>query len=223
MQSCPVQPRFRRPFPDRVVAAIRLDATVYEEVEHDEEAMGQAFWVVVLAALAQGIGALQAPSVPTLVGALFGLSLVGILGWVVGTAVIWMIGVKLMQCTSDFAELMRTIGFASAPKILMMFGVLPLGPVSWVLAAGVSILSIVATVIAVRQALDINTQRSVLVCVIAMLVGLAFAVALGTILGVGLGLTGTETAEIPLPTGVPQPEGTITPESVSLASLLGLA
>lgn len=221
MQSCPVQPQFRRPFADRVVAAIRLDATVYEEVEHDEEAMGQAFWVVVLAALAQGIGALQAPSVPALVGALFGLSLVGILGWVVGTAVIWLIGVKLMQCTSDFAELMRTIGFASAPKILMMFGVLPLGPINWALAVAVSILSIVATVIAVRQALDITTQRSVLVCVIAMLVGLAFAVTLGTLLGVGLGLTGTETADGPLPSPIPNPEATEVP--TSLMSLLGLA
>ena len=221
MQSCPVQPQFRRPFADRVVAAIRLDATVYEEVEHDEEAMGQAFWVVVLAALAQGIGALQAPSVPALVGALFGLSLVGILGWVVGTAVIWLIGVKLMQCTSDFAELMRTIGFASAPKILMMFGVLPLGPINWALAVAVSILSIVATVIAVRQALDITTQRSVLVCVIAMLVGLAFAVTLGTILGIGLGLTGTETADGPLPSPIPNPEATEVPSS--LMNLLGLA
>lgn len=222
MQSCPVPPRFRRPFADRVVAAIRLDATVYDEVEHDEEAMGQAFWVVVLAALAQGIGAVQAPSVPALVGALFGLSLVGILGWVVGTAVIWLIGVKLMQCSSDFAELMRTIGFASAPKILMMFGVLPLGPVNWALAAAVSILSIVATVVAVRQALDITTQRSVLVCVIAMLVGLAFAVTLGTILGIGLGLTGMAPSDAPLPTIAPVPEATDLPDG-SMTSLLGLA
>ena len=211
MQSCPVPPQLRRPFPDRLVAAIRLDPTVYEEVEHDEEAMGQAFWIVVLSALAQGIGELQAPSIPALIGALFGLSLVGILGWVVGTAVIWLIGVRLMQCTSDFAELMRTIGFASAPKILMMFGVLPLGPGNWVLAAAVSILSIVATVIAVRQALDVNTNRAVLVCVIAMLVGFAFAVALGTVLGVGLGLVGTDPSHLPLPSAVPAPEATIAP------------
>lgn len=213
MQSCPVQPQFRRPFPDRLVAAIRLDATVYEEVEHDEEAMGQAFWVVVLAALAQGLGALQAPSIPALIGGLFGLSLVGILGWVVGTAVIWLIGVRLMQCTSDFAELMRTIGFASAPKILMMFGVLPLG---WwgsaMLAVLVSILSIVATVIAVRQALDVTTGRSILVCVIAAIVGFAFAVTLGTVLGIGLGImNGDGAPELPLPSVVPAPEATSGP------------
>jgi hypothetical protein len=207
-----------------VVAAIRLDATVYEEVEHDEEAMGQAFWVVVLAALAQGLGAIQAPSIPALIGALFGLSLVGILGWVVGTAVIWLIGVKLMQCTSDFAELMRTIGFASAPKILMMFGVLPLG---WwgtmMLAILVSILSIVATVIAVRQALDVATGRAVLVCIIAAIVGFAFAVTLGTLLGVGLGVLGGEGTDVPLPSSVPVPEGSPAGPEAILRRLLGLS
>jgi hypothetical protein len=224
MQSCPVPPQFKRPFPDRVVAALRLDATVFEEVEHDEEAMGQAFWVVVLAALAQGLGAIQAPSIPSLIGALFGLSLVGILGWVIGTAVIWLIGVKLMQCTSDFAELMRTIGFASAPKILMMFGVLPMG---WwgtmMLAILVSILSIVATVIAVRQALDVPTGRAVLVCVIAAIVGFAFAVTIGTLLGVGMGVMGGDAPEVPLPSSVPIPGQTPDGPEVLLGRLLGLA
>ena len=85
------------------------------------------------------------------------------------------------------------------------------GPGNWVLAAAVSILSIVATVIAVRQALDVNTNRAVLVCVIAMLVGFAFAVALGTVLGVGLGLVGTDPSHLPLPSAVPAPEATIAP------------
>ena len=224
MQTCPVPPQWKRPFPDRVVAAMRLDATVFEEVEHDEEAMGQAFWVIVLSALAQGLGAIQAPSIPSLVGALFGLSLVGILGWVVGTAVIWLIGVKLMQCTSDFAELMRTIGFASAPKILMMFGVLPLG---WwgttMLAILVSILSIVATVIAVRQALDVATGRAVLVCVIAALVGFAFAVTVGTLLGVGLGVMGGEAPGVALPSSVPIPGESPSGPEAMLGRLVCLA
>ena len=66
MQACPVQPQWRRPFPDRLLAAIRLDATVFEEVEHDREAMAQAVAVVFLSSLAQGLGGIQAPSVATL-------------------------------------------------------------------------------------------------------------------------------------------------------------
>jgi hypothetical protein len=103
---------------------------------------------------------------------------------------------------------MRTIGFASAPKILMMFGVLPLG---WwgsaMLAVLVSILSIVATVIAIRQALDVTTGRSILVCVVAAIVGFAFAIALGTVLGVGLGTMTTDTPQLPLPSSIPGSTG----------------
>ena len=43
-------------FWNRIVRAIRLDPNLYEEVEADTGAMGQAMGVVVLASLAAGIG-----------------------------------------------------------------------------------------------------------------------------------------------------------------------
>lgn len=198
MQACPVQPQWRRPFPDRLIAAIRLDATVFEEVEHDEQAIGQAFWVIVLAALAQGMGAIEAPSIPALLVALFGLSLAAILGWLLETGLIWLIGVKLMHGTSNYPELLRTVGFASAPKLLMLFGVLPLGAASRLLAVLVLILLTVATVIAVRQALDVTTRRAVVVCVLAIAVSFAAAALVGTAVGVSLGLL-AEHGGSPLP------------------------
>jgi hypothetical protein len=42
---------------DRAFGAARLDVATYEEVEHDPTALGQAMTVVVVAALAAGIGA----------------------------------------------------------------------------------------------------------------------------------------------------------------------
>jgi hypothetical protein len=44
-------------FADRLIRASRLDARLYEEVESDQGATGQAVVVVVLASLATGIGA----------------------------------------------------------------------------------------------------------------------------------------------------------------------
>ena len=66
MQACPVQPQWRRPFPDRLVAVLRLDTTVFEEVEHDHEATTQAAAVIALASLAQGLSGLMEPSIPAL-------------------------------------------------------------------------------------------------------------------------------------------------------------
>jgi len=211
MQACPVQPQWRRPFPDRLLAAIRLDATVFEEVEHDQEALGQAFWVIVLASLAQGLGGLQASSIPALIGGLAGITLAGILGWIVGTAMIWLIGVKLMGCTSDYQELLRTVGFASAPKVLFLIGVLPLGSAAALLGLAVLILTTIASVLAVRQALDVTTGRAVVVCVVAMVVSFAIAALLGTFIGISMGLLTGDSPQLPFP--LPTPGGDVPPEA----------
>ncbi len=44
---------------ERMVGAALLQGDVYEEVEHDQDAVGQAALVVVLGALAAGIGGLR--------------------------------------------------------------------------------------------------------------------------------------------------------------------
>lgn len=43
-------------FANRMIRAAKLDVNLYEEVEADKQAMGQAMGVVVLASLAAGIG-----------------------------------------------------------------------------------------------------------------------------------------------------------------------
>jgi hypothetical protein len=211
MQACPVQPQWKRPFADRLVAAIRLDATVYDEVENDPEAIGQAFWVVVLASFAQGLGAIDAPSIPALLGGLMGVILAGIVGWVVGAALVWAIGVKLMGCTSDYGELLRTMGFASAPKILLLIGVLPLGAAEHVLGVLILILTTVAAVLAVRQALDVTTGRAVVVCVVAAVASFVVAGMIGAVIGIALGLgviPGEGTVDLPLPSIPADPDAT---------------
>jgi len=106
----------------------------------------------------------------------------GLLGWVVGTAIIWAIGVKVMEHTSDFPELLRTLGFASAPKLLMAIGVLPIGPLRPLLGLAVGIVTLVAFVIAVRQALDVSTGRAVWVCVLGVAVSMLLGVLLAGLL-----------------------------------------
>jgi hypothetical protein len=190
MQACPVQPQWRRPFPDRLVAVLRFDTTVFEEVEHDHDAIGQAAAVIVLAALAQGLGGLQAPSIPALIGALVGIVLASFVGWLVSTGVIWAIGVKLMGCSSDFGELLRTLGFATAPKIFFLIGVLPLGRFAYLLGFGVLALTTAASILAVRHALDVSMGRAILVCVLGMVASFLLAVTVGTLIAMALGLTG---------------------------------
>lgn len=164
-----------RPFSQRLLGALRLDASVYEEVEHDPSALGQAAGVIALGALAQGLGALGWGGIGALVGAV----VMAFVSWLFSTAIVWAIGVKAMGHTSDYPELLRTLGFASAPNILLALGVLPIGPLRGILFFAVGIVTLIAWVLAARQALDVTTGRAVLVCILAVGVAMLLAVILG--------------------------------------------
>jgi hypothetical protein len=177
----------RHSFMERVIGALRLDAATYEEVEHDETSLGQAAGVVVLAALAAAIGAASRGGGGA-VGAVFG----SLIGWLVSTAFIWVIGVYWMKHSSDYKELLRTLGFASAPNVVAVLGIVPLlgGPAT--LAA--FLWSLAAFVVAVRQALDVTTGRAVFVCVLAVLLNAACVFGLVLLLGGLLGGGGSSGA-----------------------------
>ena len=73
------------------------------------------------------------------------------------------------QTRADHGELLRTIGFASAPGLIRILGIIPGIRELVFLIAGIWML--VAMVIAVRQALDYtSTLRAVGVCLIGWLI-----------------------------------------------------
>jgi hypothetical protein len=185
--ATPGSPMPRGSFADRLIRVCRLDASVFEEVEHDPSAMGQAATVIALGALAHGIATLPVLGALGLVGAVIG----AFLGWLVGTAVIWLIGVKILGHSSDYAELLRTLGFASVPQMLMILGILPLGPLHALLQVGVGVLLLIAYVVAVRQALDVTTGRAIVVCLLTIVVqALLISLIPGVIPSAGTGPTG---------------------------------
>jgi hypothetical protein len=168
-----------RRFLRRFAGALTLDATVYEEVEHAPDALLQAMAVVGIAALARGIGGAGE-------GAFLAGLLSGLASWVLGTAVIWVIGVGMLRLTSDFAELLRTLGFAMAPCVLYAGAIFPIGELEPYFAFTVWGLGLVAWVIAVRQALDVSTLWTAVICLIAALPSLVLVAAISTLLEFGV-------------------------------------
>ncbi len=153
-------------FVERMVRAAKLDVTLYEEVETDTAATGQALGVVVLSSVAAGIGAGAGVR-----GLIFG-TVAGLLGWAFWAWITYLIGTRWLREPStqaDWSQLARTIGFAQAPGILRVVGIIPFlqGFVFLVTA----IWTLVAVVIGVRQALDFtSTLRAVAVCFLGWLV-----------------------------------------------------
>jgi hypothetical protein len=168
------------PFAHRVFLSAKLDAGVYEEVESDRAALGQAIGVVILSSLAAGVGAVQQIGTA---GIIMG-TVSALVGWYVWAGLTYLIGTRILpepQTRADYGELLRTIGFASAPGIIRFLGIIPGLMTPVFVIAGIWML--VATVVAVRQALDYrSTWRALGVCLIgwivqALLLALVFAFA----------------------------------------------
>lgn len=161
-------------FAKRVMGAARLNPGTYEEVEADENATGQALAVVVLSSIAGGIGA-AGLGTPGVVAGTIG----ALVGWVAWAALTYVIGTQLLpepQTNANVGQLLRTIGFAGAPGLFRIFGVIPfLGRLVYIV---VSVWLLAAMVLAVKQALDYrSTARALGVCLIGWLVSIAVALA----------------------------------------------
>jgi hypothetical protein len=168
---------------DRMIRAAKLDVSLYEEVDADTGALGQAMAVVVLSSVAVGIGSIARGG---LGGILIG-TIAALIGWYIWAYLTYFIGAKLLpesQTKADHGELLRTIGFSSSPGLIRVLGVIPaLAPLVF-LVAGIWML--VAMIIAVRQALDYtSTLRAVGVCLIGWIIQAIIIVLLFSILGGG--------------------------------------
>lgn len=168
-------------FRDRMIRAAKLDVNLYEEVEADEGALGQATGVVVLSSIAAGVGSI---GMGGLGGILLG-TIAALIGWYVWAYLTYFIGTRFLpepQTEADLGELLRTIGFSSSPGLIRVLGIIPgLAGVAFLVA---SIWMLVAMVIAVRQALDYkSTSRAVGVCAIGWIIQALILVLVLSILG----------------------------------------
>lgn len=161
---------------DRMVRAARLDPSLYEEVEADLTATPQAAVVVVLSSIAAGIGSMLGPGVTGLLVA----TVTALIGWLVWAVIIYVLGSKVLpepSTQTNLGEILRVLGFASAPGLIRVVGVID--PLSGIAMLAAAVWMIAAMVVGVRQALDYtSTRRAVAVCVLGFLVQLAVSLVL---------------------------------------------
>lgn len=170
-------------FLQRLIGAAALDAAIYEEVEADRLATRQAFAVVLLSSVAAGIGA-RGFGGASAVNISF-ITMVALLTWCAWALVTYAIGAFLMpepQTRADVGQLLRTLGFASTPGLLRAFGILPGVTMPAFIVTAVWML--LATIVAVRQALDYtSTGRAVAVCALGWGLSIVMAILLSLFFG----------------------------------------
>ena len=94
-------------FGDRVVGAMKLDPNAFEDVERDPSAIGQSVGVIVLAAVAAGIGVIYAGGLSGIVMSAI-MSLIGFLIW---SLIVWVIGTKAIADHAFARKALRDGGY----------------------------------------------------------------------------------------------------------------
>ena len=168
-------------FNNRIIRAAMLDSNLYEEVEADKSALGQAMAIVVLSSIAAGIGLYKTGGFSGIITG----TMASLISWYVWAYLTYFIGTKFLpepQTQADLGELLRTIGFSSSPGLLRVFYFVPgIGVLLYLIS---SLWMLVAMIIAVRQALDYNsTLRAVGVCVIGYIIQIFVLVIIFSIFG----------------------------------------
>jgi hypothetical protein len=165
----------------RLVGAVGLDPAAFEDVEADRGATVQAGVTVLLSSVAAGIGAQGFGRDVSLVP----FAIVTLLAWAAWALLTFEVGARVLpgaRTHADVGELLRTLGFAAAPGLLLVLGVLPgLALPVFVMAA---LWMLAAMIVGVRQALDYtSTVHAVAVCVFGWGLAVALVIAVGFFLG----------------------------------------
>lgn len=159
---------------DRIMGAMFLNVDTYEEVEHDSSLTGEAAVIVFLHSIAAALGSAG------IFGGLMGgvrAGIAALVGWLLWAGVTYLIGDKLLGGTATWGELLRTLGYAHSPGLLLVLGIIPF--LGWLVFPIVGIWMLIAGLIAIRQALDFSTGKALLTA----LLGLIAVAALRALVG----------------------------------------
>jgi hypothetical protein len=167
------------PLVDRMVRAAKLDVRVFEEVEGDRGSQMQALGVVVLSSIAFGIGTGAG------IGGLVIGTIAGVIGWYLWAFITYIIGTRLLPeptTRSDHGELLRTMGFANAPGVVSILGIIP--GLRGIAIGVAQVWMLVAAIVAIRSALDYqSTWRAIAVVVIGWIVRAVLLFLIVSLLG----------------------------------------
>ena len=177
---------------NRMVRAAKLEANLYEEVEADQKATMPAMWVVIIASIATGIGTgiagiMSGNGALFLLWGLLGGVAVALIGWLAWAGITYLLGTTILKgpkTSSNWGELLRTIGFAQSPGVFKVLAFIPF--VGGLIAFAASIWTLIAVVIGVRHALDVSTGRAIAVCIVGWLVYFLLGLLLAFLLGINL-------------------------------------
>jgi hypothetical protein len=144
---------------------IKLDFAVFKDIESDPKATTEAAIVVAVASVLSAIGSAFASQRWLL--AFLGGVIGGFVAWIVWSYVSYFVGSVLYKSQGTFENMLRVIGYASAPQLLGILALIPC--VGWIGTLVGTLLSLIAGVMAIREGLDLDTGQALIVALVGWL------------------------------------------------------
>ena len=113
-------------FTTRMIRAAKLDVNLYEEVEADKAALGQAMGVVVLSGVAAGIGSIGSTGFSGIITG----TVTALIEWFIWAYITYIVGTKILpqsQTRADYGELLELVGIGIKIPQIDGDGCLPTG------------------------------------------------------------------------------------------------
>lgn len=171
---------------ERLLGVITLKAPIYREIAEDHSATLQAAIIVVLVALIVGVitalgasnatlasvtnaaGVASQPPVRSPIGGAIVMVIEELLIWIVGSFFIAGVARGYFHGSTDTGEILRIFGYTRIFQILLILGVFG-GAVAAIVSILGMALSIIGTVIGVREAASFDTGKAVISAVFAII------------------------------------------------------
>ncbi|OGO06479.1 MAG: hypothetical protein A2Y73_02770 [Chloroflexi bacterium RBG_13_56_8] len=163
----------------RMTRIISLNTEVYHEIEHDPKATIEAALIVLVTSFMASLGA--AIGSGRFIHAFLLRFVVGILlNWLLWSYATLLIGTRFFGGQAKFDGMLRTLGYANAPQVLGILSVFSclgslISLVTWAL-------SLIAGFLAIRETLDLSTEKAILTVAIGWVVVLVVNILLWNVL-----------------------------------------
>ena len=174
----------------RIMRAIMLDREFYKEAEADTSLNQEALMIVIIVSVIGGIGSflttLSEPNAQGIGRALIALlvtSGLGVANYYIWAYVTHYIGTNMFKGDADPGELLRILGYASAPRLLTLLGFIPC--VGWLISFAGGIWALVAGFFGVQEALDLDATETLVTVVLGWLAILILTTIVTSVIGIG--------------------------------------
>ncbi len=171
----------------RIMRAIMLDREFYQEAEADESLNQEALLIVIIVSVIGAFGAffsnLMADNFGRALVAFLVSAGVGVANYYIWSYVTYFIGTNMFKGEAEPGELLRVLGYASAPRLLSLLGFIPC--IGWLISLAGGIWALVAGFFGVREALDLDTTETLITVVLGWFAILIITALVTSVFGLG--------------------------------------